>query len=75
MVTATTVGYGDKVTDSIPGKIIMIVWMFLGTYFMSVFQVRCVASVAPSQTRASLLYPKCNVCTRLCGPNVHGEGR
>ena len=40
MVTATTVGYGDKVPHTIPGKVVMMIWMFLGCYIMSVFQVR-----------------------------------
>ncbi|MEM7130711.1 MAG: transporter substrate-binding domain-containing protein [Chloroflexota bacterium] len=36
-VTVTTVGYGDKVPRSVPGRILALVWMFFGLFLLSVF--------------------------------------
>lgn len=37
LVTALTVGYGDKVPVTFGGKLAMLVWMFIGTYCMGMF--------------------------------------
>lgn len=37
MVTALTVGYGDKVPSTILGKVIAIIWMMMGVYLLSLF--------------------------------------
>jgi hypothetical protein len=74
MVTATTVGYGDKVPHTIPGKVVMMIWMFLGCYIMSVFQVRSSVFIVARSTFlfscVHVLCETCNVWAQACGSFV-----
>lgn len=36
-VTVTTVGYGDKVPRSTPGRILALIWMFFSLFLLSIF--------------------------------------
>jgi polar amino acid transport system substrate-binding protein len=49
-VTMTTVGYGDKTPQTLPGRALAFVWMFLGIVLVSAFT----GSVASSITMAEL---------------------
>jgi hypothetical protein len=79
MVTATTVGYGDKVPNTIPGKVVMMIWMFLGCYIMSVFQVSSSVFIVARSTSlfscVQVLCATCNVCAQECGSFVEGASR
>ncbi len=49
-VTVTTVGYGDRTPQSVLGRLLGLVWMFVGLFLIANFT----ASVAASLTTASL---------------------
>lgn len=74
LVTALTVGYGDKVPVTFGGRLTMLVWMFIGTYCMGIFSAAVTSDfLAPNKetirhglasiTRISELKPSTKVGT------------
>jgi len=49
IVTAMTVGYGDKVPVTVQGKILTIAWMFAGTYCVGMFGAAVTSTFVNSQ--------------------------
>ena len=45
IVTATTVGYGDRAPRSIPARVFGLVWMLLGIILMSIFTATLVSAI------------------------------
>jgi len=58
LVTVTTTGYGDKAPITLNGKLIAVVWMFIGIFIMSAFS----GSISSSMTLAKL-------SSNITGPN------
>jgi ABC-type amino acid transport substrate-binding protein len=57
VVTLTTVGYGDKVPKSIPGRSVAIVWMFSGLFLLSFFTASVTTSLTIQQLTGSISGP------------------
>jgi hypothetical protein len=45
IVTAATVGYGDKCVKTYVGKVLTMVWMFIGMFFVGVFAAALTTSL------------------------------
>mmetsp|Transcript_3670 Transcript_3670/g.13137 ORF Transcript_3670/g.13137 Transcript_3670/m.13137 type:complete len:538 (-) Transcript_3670:670-2283(-) len=54
IVTAMTVGYGDKVPVTVQGKILTIAWMFAGTYCVGMFGAAVTSTFVNSQNLSYL---------------------
>eukprot|EP00281_Chroomonas_sp_CCMP1168_P021249 CAMPEP_0206224110 /NCGR_PEP_ID=MMETSP0047_2-20121206/6856_1 /ASSEMBLY_ACC=CAM_ASM_000192 /TAXON_ID=195065 /ORGANISM="Chroomonas mesostigmatica_cf, Strain CCMP1168" /LENGTH=396 /DNA_ID=CAMNT_0053647055 /DNA_START=94 /DNA_END=1284 /DNA_ORIENTATION=- len=54
MVTALTIGYGDKVASSVLSKLVAIVWMVIGAYFVGIFGAALTSGFIVSQLDSSI---------------------
>ncbi len=57
-VTMTTVGYGDKAPTSLGGRIIGLIWMFVGIIMISSFTAAITAELTVSQLDAKVSGPE-----------------
>lgn len=53
-VTMTTVGYGDKTPQSVPGRTVVLFWMFLGVVIVSVFTGTVASSITLARAEYSI---------------------
>lgn len=54
VVTMSTVGYGDKVPRSKAGKILAIIWIFIGIAFFSLFTAHTTSRLAQNQVQSRI---------------------
>ncbi len=57
-VTMTTVGYGDKTPQSVPGRVVVFFWMFLGVVIISVFTGAVASSITASRLDARIVHAR-----------------
>jgi polar amino acid transport system substrate-binding protein len=57
-VTVTTVGYGDKTPKSIPGRVVGLIWMFVGLFVIANFTAGVTAQLALRQLRGAIDGPQ-----------------
>jgi ABC-type amino acid transport substrate-binding protein len=57
-VTVTTVGYGDKTPKSIPGRIVGLIWMFVGLFVIANFTAGVTAQLALRELRGAINGPQ-----------------
>ena len=57
-VTMTTVGYGDKTPQSLPGRVVVFFWMFLGVVIISVFTGAVASSITASRMDARIVHAR-----------------
>jgi ABC-type amino acid transport substrate-binding protein len=57
-VTMTTVGYGDKTPQSLPGRVVVFFWMFLGVVIISVFTGAVASSITASRMDARIIHTR-----------------
>ena len=56
-VTLTTVGYGDKVPRSVPGRLIGLVWMFAGLFIIASFTAAVTSALTVTQLKSRIAGP------------------
>ena len=56
-VTATTVGYGDRVPRSTPGRLVALIWMFAGIILISFFTASVTTQLTVSRLEGSINGP------------------
>lgn len=56
-VTLTTVGYGDKVPKTAPGRMIGLVWMFSGLFIIASFTAAVTSALTVTQLRSRISGP------------------
>lgn len=56
-VTLTTVGYGDKVPKTIPGRLIAFVWMFVGLFIIASFTAAVTSALTVTQLKSRIVGP------------------
>lgn len=56
-VTLTTVGYGDKVPKTLPGRLIGLVWMFSGLFIVASFTAAVTSALTVNQLRSRVAGP------------------
>lgn len=56
-VTLTTVGYGDKVPKTIPGRLIGFVWMFVGLFIIASFTAAVTSALTVTQLKSRIIGP------------------
>tara|TARA_R110002095_G_scaffold216599_1_gene214948 strand:- start:24646 stop:25710 length:1065 start_codon:yes stop_codon:yes gene_type:complete len=56
-VTLTTVGYGDKVPKTIPGRLIGFVWMFVGLFIIASFTAAVTSALTVTQLKSRVIGP------------------
>ncbi len=56
-VTLTTVGYGDKVPKTVPGKFIGLVWMFAGLFIIASFTAAVTSALTVTQLKSRIAGP------------------
>lgn len=56
-VTLTTVGYGDKVPTTVPGRLIGLVWMFAGLFIIASFTAAVTSALTVTQLKSSIAGP------------------
>lgn len=56
-VTLTTVGYGDKVPKTIPGRFIGLVWMFAGLFIVASFTAAVTSALTVTQLKSRVAGP------------------
>ena len=56
-VTLTTVGYGDKVPRSVPGRLIGLVWMFAGLFIVASFTAAVTSALTVNQLKSRISGP------------------
>ncbi len=56
-VTLTTVGYGDKVPKTAPGRMIGLVWMFSGLFIIASFTAAVTSALTVTQLRSRINGP------------------
>lgn len=56
-VTITTVGYGDKAPATLPGRVIGLIWMFIGVITISGFTAAIASTLTASNLKASIHSP------------------
>lgn len=56
-VTLTTVGYGDKVPKTAPGRLIGLVWMFSGLFIIASFTAAVTSALTVTQLRSRISGP------------------
>ena len=57
-VTVTTVGYGDKTPKSIPGRLVGLIWMFVGLFVIANFTAGVTAQLALRELRGAINGPQ-----------------
>ncbi len=56
-VTLTTVGYGDKVPRTLPGRLIGLIWMFSGLFIIASFTAAVTSALTVNQLRSRVAGP------------------
>jgi ABC-type amino acid transport substrate-binding protein len=56
-VTLTTVGYGDKVPTTVPGRLIGLVWMFAGLFIIASFTASVTSALTVTKLKADISGP------------------
>jgi ABC-type amino acid transport substrate-binding protein len=56
-VTLTTVGYGDKVPKTVPGKLIGLVWMFAALFIVASFTAAVTSALTVTQLKSRITGP------------------
>ncbi|QDV88179.1 transporter substrate-binding domain-containing protein [Planctomycetes bacterium TBK1r] len=56
-VTLTTVGYGDKVPKTLPGRLIGLIWMFSGLFIIASFTAAVTSALTVNQLRSRVAGP------------------
>ncbi|WP_182867911.1 transporter substrate-binding domain-containing protein [Rhodopirellula sp. JC639] len=56
-VTLTTVGYGDKVPRTLPGRLIGLIWMFAGLFIIASFTAAVTSVLTVDQLRSRVAGP------------------
>lgn len=56
-VTLTTVGYGDKVPKTLPGRLIGLIWMFSGLFIVASFTAAVTSVLTVNQLRSRIAGP------------------
>ena len=56
-VTLTTVGYGDKVPRTLPGRLIGLVWMFAGLFIVAGFTASVTSALTVTQLKSRISGP------------------
>lgn len=56
-VTLTTVGYGDKVPKTVPGRIIGLLWMFVGLFIIAGFTASVTSALTVTQLKSRIAGP------------------
>ncbi|QDV47081.1 ABC transporter glutamine-binding protein GlnH precursor [Stieleria neptunia] len=56
-VTLTTVGYGDKVPKTLPGRMIGLIWMFSGLFIIASFTAAVTSALTVNQLRSRVAGP------------------
>jgi ABC-type amino acid transport substrate-binding protein len=66
-VTMTTVGYGDKAPQTLPGRIIGLIWMFVAIIIISSFTAAITSALTVSQMGSSIHGPNDLPDVRVAG--------
>ena len=56
-VTLTTVGYGDKVPKTMPGRLIGLIWMFAGLFIIAGFTAAVTSALTVTQLKSRIAGP------------------
>ncbi len=67
VVTITTVGYGDKVPRSVGGRLVALLWMFLGLGFYSTLSGHVSSALLNKQAEGTISAVRDLVNLRVCG--------
>ena len=57
VVTMSTVGYGDKVTRGVKGRVVALIWIALGTLVFASFTASIASSLAVNELRSGIAGP------------------